>query len=63
MLPLATATYHLCKCPSGSLDHFPTIFNTCMEAVTLIMSFVCSLQFTQLPLYPLPEQGMFVIEL
>ena len=38
-------------------------FSTCIEAVTLIMSFVCSLQFTQLPLYSLPKQGMSVIEL
>lgn len=52
MWSLATATYHLCKCHSGSLGHFSMIFNTCIEAVTLIMSFVCSLQLTQLPSYP-----------
>lgn len=38
-------------------------FSTCIEAVTLTMSFVCTLQFIQFPLHPLPERVMLVIEL
>ena len=47
----------------GPLFNSISNFATCMGAVALTVSFVCTSQFTQLPLHPLPELVLFVIEL